>query len=77
MGWILGEKALGFLEEEFDLGKRLVADVLPADEALPVDEEGAVQWLLLEVVVGAILLEDFNEASETRGKGNGELVLFC
>ena len=69
MGWILGEKALGFLEEEFDLGERLVADVLPADEALPVDEEGAVQWLLLEVVIGTILLEDGQRGVGDEGEG--------
>ncbi|SVC73307.1 uncharacterized protein METZ01_LOCUS326161, partial [marine metagenome] len=41
MGWILSEEAIGFFEEEFNLGEWFVADVLPADEALPVDEEGA------------------------------------
>ena len=55
----LPEEPLRFAQQELVVHEGLVADVLPADQALAVDEERAVQRLLLEVVVAAIGLERF------------------
>ncbi|NJR75341.1 MAG: hypothetical protein HC773_20265 [Scytonema sp. CRU_2_7] len=44
------EQPLRLAEQELVVHERLVADVLPADEAALVDEECPVQGLLLEVV---------------------------
>ena len=51
LGGVVGEESLGLLEEEVDFGEGLVTDVLPADVAGGIDEEGAVEGNFFEIVV--------------------------
>src|SRR5688500_12597693 len=52
-----GEEALGLFGDERGVREGLVADVAPADAALGVDQERAVERGLLEVVVAVVLAE--------------------
>ena len=52
------QEALGFFEEELGFVERFVADVLPTNESLRVDEEGAMERHFFEIIVGAIGFED-------------------
>jgi hypothetical protein len=52
------QQALGFAQHKIRIHERLVTDVLPADEALAVDQEDAVQRLPLEVVERPVFSEN-------------------
>lgn len=69
MGWLLfqgvflvgmvGEQALCLLQEEVGFHEGFVADILPEDAALWVDEECPVEGGVFVIVISAVLLEDF------------------
>src|SRR5438105_175397 len=48
------QQPLRLLQQKLRIRERLVADVLPPDPAAAIDQEGAMQRHLLEVVIGPI-----------------------
>ena len=56
--------------DELDIQERVGRDPLEPDVALGVDQEGAVQRLVLEVVEGPIPLEELEPGSASMGMGN-------
>ena len=53
------QKPFGFVQNKLRLHERFVANVLPADFALGINKKCAVQREILEVIVAAVRLEDF------------------
>ena len=73
---IVGEESLGFLEEEVDFREGVVTDVLPADVARGIDEEGSVEGNFFEIVVGPVGPKGGELGIGDKGKGNGVASLF-
>ncbi len=71
----LGEaqEAYGLLEEELPVHEGLEGDVEPADAAFAINEVGAVERDVLEVVVGAPALEELEFRVRCEGEGVGVL----
>lgn len=76
LGGVVGEESLGLFEEEIDFGEGLVTDVLPADVARGIDEEGSVEGNFFEIVVGPVGPEGGELGIGDKGKGNGVASLF-
>lgn len=64
------KEAGGFFEEEVGVGEGFEADVLPADEACGIDEEGGVEGLVFEVIVGAVGFEEIERGIGEEGEGD-------
>ncbi len=52
------QQSLRFLQQKLVIHEWLVADVLPADSAILIDQERAVKWLRFEIVVRPKRLKD-------------------
>ena len=64
------QQPLRLVQHELGVHERFVADVLPADEAGAVDQKRAVQWHVLEIVVGPIGAEDGSIGVGDEGKSD-------
>src|SRR5438105_4806915 len=62
------QQSFRFAEQELRLLERLEADVLPADAAVTVDQEGAVQRQVLEIVITTVRLEDRHGGVREQGQ---------
>ncbi len=71
------QEAVGFFDEEIDIHEGVGGNVGPEDAAFSVDHEGAVEWLVLEVIVGGVGFEDvlFFIGDEREGDGSFFVVV--
>ena len=71
----LGQQSLRFGEQKVGVHKRLVADVLPADVTVGVDQIGAVQRDVFKIVVGPILAKHVERSVGDQREGNATFII--
>jgi len=64
------EEALCFLDEKVEVHEGVGGDVRPEDAALGIEDEGAVEGLVFEVIVRGIFLEDLLFGVGYEGEGD-------